>query len=214
MVFLLAERAGSTSHRTFALGAPFTPPARTCSSAVVDSYDARMAVSAEGLRLRPLSLEDAHEATVAQRELAADDFAFLLGWDAETPWDEYLAFLRAERRGADDRPGRVPATFLVAQVGPELVGRVSIRHRLNAYLADVGGHVGYAVRPAHRGLGYGTEILRQALIIARAEGVDRVLVTCDAANAASAATIARAGGVLEDVRRDEDGRPTRRYWIE
>ena len=173
-----------------------------------------MAASARGLRLRPLGPEDAHEAKAAQRELAADDFAFLLGWDAEMPWEDYLALLEAQRRGVDDRPGRVPATFLVAQVGAELVGRVSIRHELNEYLTNVGGHIGYGVRPAYRGLGYGTEILRQALVVAHVEGVSRVLVTCDARNAASAATIARVGGVLEDVRPDEDGRSTQRFWIE
>src|SRR3954454_14269870 len=41
-----------------------------------------------------------------------------------------------------------------------------------------------------------TEILRQALV----EGIDRVLVTCDDDNAASAVVIERAGAVLDDVR--------------
>jgi predicted acetyltransferase len=60
----------------------------------------------------------------------------------------------------------VPATFLVAEVDRALVGRVSIRHELNAFLADVGGHIGYGVRPRYRGRGFATEILRQALVIA------------------------------------------------
>jgi len=47
---------------------------------------------------------------------------------------------------------------------------------------------------------------------ARALGLDRVLVTCDDTNLASARTIEKAGGVLEDVRDTELGR-TRRYWI-
>ena len=172
-----------------------------------------MAAEAGTLRLRPLKPEDADEAQAGQRELAGDDFAFLLEWDADQPWVEYLALLERQRRGVDDRPGRVPATFLVAQVGSALVGRVSIRHELNDYLTNFGGHVGYGVRPAYRGRGYGTEILRQAVIIARAQGVERILVTCDAQNARSAAIIARAGGVLEDVRTDDRARPTARYWI-
>ncbi len=77
----------------------------------------------------------------------------------------------------------------------------------------VGGHIGYAVRPGHRGRGYATAVLRQALVVARAEGVEQVLVTCEESNAASAAVITRCGGVLEDVHVDADGRRTRRYWI-
>ena len=42
--------------------------------------------------------------------------------------------------------------------------------------------------------------------------MDRVLLTCDEDNVASALTIERNGGVLEDVRDTDLGRK-RRYWI-
>jgi predicted acetyltransferase len=58
-----------------------------------------------------------------------------------------------------------------------------------------------------------TWALREVLKQARGLGLTRVLVTCDDANVASAATIEKNGGVLEDVRDTELGR-TRRYWIE
>jgi predicted acetyltransferase len=93
-------------------------------------------------------------------------------------------------------------------------GRVSIRHELNEFLTNFGGHIGYGVRPAYRRRGYASEILTQALIIARAEGIDRVLITCDQQNTASAKIIEAHGGVLEDVRPDPAGPPKRRYWIE
>jgi predicted acetyltransferase len=107
----------------------------------------------------------------------------------------------------------VPGTFLVADVDGKLVGRVSVRHRLNGFLANFGGHIGYAVRPRYRGRGYAGEILCQSLIVARAEGVERALLTCDDENVASIVVIERHGGVLEDVRIDPDGVPRRRYWI-
>jgi predicted acetyltransferase len=107
----------------------------------------------------------------------------------------------------------VPATFLVADVEGALVGRVSIRHELNDYLARVGGHIGYGVRPRHRRRGFATEILRQALVVARAEGVEPVLVTCDEDNLASATVIERVGGSLEGVSPGPNGVPMRRYWI-
>jgi predicted acetyltransferase len=54
--------------------------------------------------------------------------------------------------------------------------------------------------------------LRSVLPEARALGLQKVLVTCHDDNLASARTIEKAGGVLEDVRDTELGL-TRRYWI-
>jgi predicted acetyltransferase len=165
------------------------------------------------LRLRPLRPDDEEEARAAHAELAQDGFTFLLDWDDAMPWPAYLDRLRNQHRGVSLRPDRVPATFLVAETGGALVGRVSIRHELNAFLNDFGGHIGYGVRPAHRRRGYATEILRQSLVIARAEGVGRILVICDEPNVASATVIRRLGGTLEDVRADGDGNRMARYWI-
>ncbi len=51
-----------------------------------------------------------------------------------------------------------------------------------------------------------------ALPMARDLGMDRVLITCTTTNEASARTIERNGGVLEDVRDTTLGL-VRRYWI-
>jgi predicted acetyltransferase len=128
-------------------------------------------------------------------------------------WAAYLQKRERDRRGVDIPPGWVPSTFLVADDGGELVGRVSIRHELNEFLASLGGHIGYGVRPAFRRRGYASEILRQALVIARSLGIEGVLVTCDEDNVASRAVIERLGGMLEDVRPDPEGAPKRRYWF-
>jgi predicted acetyltransferase len=165
------------------------------------------------LRLRPLRADDELPALAAHAELAPENFDFLLDWSPEDGWSEYLERLRRLRRGDDLPPDRVPATFLVAEVGSEIVGRASIRHELNAFLAELGGHIGYGVRPHHRRRGYAVEILRQSLVVARAEGVERVLVTCDDDNIPSVRVIERLGGVLEDVRAAPGATPKRRYWI-
>jgi predicted acetyltransferase len=166
------------------------------------------------LRLRPLRPDDEEAFVAGHHAMYDDDFTFGLGWRPGMAWSSYLAALESQRRGDDLPDGLVPATFLVADVDGELVGRTSIRHRLNEYLAREGGHIGYGVLPPHRRRGYATEILRQSLVIARAEGVDRVLVTCDEGNVGSATVIERCGGVLESVIESQSGEaPKCRYWI-
>ncbi len=165
------------------------------------------------LRLRPFSISDEQVARAAHTELSREDFPFLLGWDPDQPWTAYLQRLANRRQGIDIVPGWVPETFLAADLAGVLVGRVSIRHELNEFLENFGGHIGYAVRPAYRGRGIATEILREALIIARDEGIDDILLTCDEDHVVSAHIIEQLGGALDDIRIEQDGQPKRRYWI-
>ena len=169
---------------------------------------------ASGLWLRPLSVADEASVRLAHDELALDGFSFLLDEADGESWGEYIARLAMVARGTDVPPDRVPATFLVAEVGGVIVGRTSVRHQLNEYLAAAGGHIGYGVRPGFRRRGYATEILRQSLLRARALGIEVALVTCDIDNVGSATVIERCGGVLDGVVPDPGGGPPkRRYWI-
>jgi predicted acetyltransferase len=140
---------------------------------------------------------------------------FLLDHRADESWLAYLERRDANRRGEQlpEGTGWVASSLLAAIVDGELVGRVSIRHELNDWLARFGGHVGYIVIPSARRRGYGTEILRQALIIARSLGIDDVLVFCDVDNVASARVIEACGGQLESVVKGPEGDFLRRYWI-
>jgi predicted acetyltransferase len=166
------------------------------------------------LRLRPVRDGDEQVARVAQVEFEPDGFPFLLGRDPGQPWPAYVRQLARERRGLDLPLDRVASAFLLAHLGPEVVGRVSIRFTLTPWLRERGGHVGYGIRPAFRGRGYAREVLRQALVVARAEGVERVLLVCDQHNAASAAVIVGCGGVEEAPFVDEHGEVHRRFWID
>jgi predicted acetyltransferase len=164
------------------------------------------------LRLRPFRAEDEERARAAHEEMKADAFPFLLDYIPNEPWSTYLQRREANSRGEQLPVRFVPSTFLAATVEGALVGRISIRHELNNWLATYGGHIGYAVIPEKRRRGYATEILRQGLVVARALGIDDVLVTCDVDNAASAGVIERCGGVFESIA-SGDGTPKRRYWF-
>jgi predicted acetyltransferase len=171
------------------------------------------AVPTSALRLRPLRSGDEQAALAAHAALAAEGFTFLHDYPPGRRWNEYVQFVDDQRCPGTVAADRVPATFLAAVDG-DLVGRVSIRHRLDDYLAAYGGHIGYSVVPWQRHRGYATEMLRQAMIIARSVGVDDVLVTCLDDNVFSAKVIEACGGELESVI-DEPGedQPLRRYWI-
>jgi predicted acetyltransferase len=167
------------------------------------------------MELRLLSESDKDRALLAHRELAAEQFDFLFSYDDGLDWAEYLEKIEDTRRGRNLPEEHVPATFLIADVDGDLVGRISIRHRLNPMLRIVGGHIGYAVRPQFRRRGYAQEMLKHALVEAKRLGVDRVLVTCDADNLGSRATIERCGGVLEAPLTVDTAETLKlRYWID
>lgn len=165
------------------------------------------------MELRRLRLDDESQARAAHAELAAEGFAFLPFFTPDERWAEYLGRVERLSRGDGLAPRFVPWTDLYGVVDGVVVGRVSVRHRLNEGLTLVGGHIGYGVRKAHRRRGYATELLRAGLCVARDLGIGAALVTCDEDNIGSATVIERCGGVLEDVRTVPRGRPKRRYWV-
>ena len=93
------------------------------------------------------------------------------------------------------------------------VGAVNIRHYLNDVLLRSGGHIGDGVCPERRGEGIGTIMVGLALEECRKLGIDRVLMVCDKDNIASARTIQKNGGVLENEI-ETDGNIEQRYWID
>lgn len=92
------------------------------------------------------------------------------------------------------------------------VGAVNIRHELNDELLLHGGHIGDGVRPSERRKGIGSQMVGLALEKCRELGICKVLMVCNKDNIASAKTIQRNGGALENEI-EEGGVITQRYWI-
>lgn len=117
------------------------------------------------------------------------------------------------RRESISDPVQVPATvFFLQDETRRILGAIDIRRQLNDYLLSYGGHIGYGHPSVLPRQGTGAQMLFMALPIAKELGIDRALVTCDKNNPASAKTILRCGGVLEDERL-ENGELVQRYWI-
>lgn len=166
------------------------------------------------LKLRALRTSDEQVFSQAHQALAAEGFEFGIHYQPGMPWHDYLRAVSDEALGLNLPQGWVRNTRLLADVDGTLVGRTSIRHELNDFLMNYGGHIGYAVVPNQRRRGYATEILRQSIDVAHSLGIDRVLVTCDDSNIGSVKTIEACGGQLENVvALPPTNAPRRRYWI-
>lgn len=95
----------------------------------------------------------------------------------------------------------------------KIIGTGSLRHKLNQRLAVYGGHIGYSVRPSERRKGYGSLILQLLKEKARKFGFERVFITCDTDNAASAKIIEKNGGKLANQMIYEQ-KFISQYWLE
>ena len=131
-----------------------------------------------------------------------DGFGLLTTDDVDSPagfaaWVERLA-------GESER-----CTYRWIIGGDHVLGGIALRHEGNDILPWAG-HIGYGIRPSARRRGLATWALGRMVCEARALGMDRLLAVCEAENRASAKTIERLGGILED---DARHRPVRRYWI-
>jgi predicted acetyltransferase len=108
--------------------------------------------------------------------------------------------------------GGVHCTYRWITEDDQVLGGIALRHELSEHPSAEVGHIGFGIRPSARRRGLATWALRQMLTEATTVDLEQVLVVCAVENIASARTIERCGGVLEDVRQDNRG-SFRRYWI-
>ena len=126
-------------------------------------------------------------------------------------------FEELKKRSCEDTvpKGLVPSsTYLgVREKDNYIVGMIDIRHYLNEYLTQAGGHIGYGVRKTERNKGYAKQMLKLALEKCKELKIKRVLITCDEDNIASEKVILSANAKLEDIR-NVDGENKKRFWID
>lgn len=151
--------------------------------------------------LRPLNSSENEDVYQMFQEIPAEEDGF------ENPahglsHEEFRVFCHRRvgySQGLDLPEGHVPDTWYLLFVDNKLVGLTKLRHYLNDYLLNHGGHIGYGIRPSCRGKGYGKIILREVLQEASILEIDRVLLVIRDYNTASRKVCASNGGNLEKV---------------
>ncbi len=140
-------------------------------------------------------------------------------WVLDRPMDNFaslISWLREQSEGIGLKEGFVShSTFWLVDTNGLILGVSNLRHKLTDHLWREGGHIGYGVRPSERGKGYGTLMLKLVLEKAKELGLEKVLITCDKDNPASARVIQKNGGKLDnELVAKESGKMKQRYWIE
>jgi len=151
--------------------------------------------------------------------------AFLAEWGTEdeiTPfsarlngvsYEMFIENLPWKEKGLFDKANLVPDnTYILVDEKNHIYGALNLRHSLNFYLLQYGGHIGYGIRPSERHQGYGKLILKLGLEIAKKKKFEQILITCDEDNESSKKIILSQGGILENKVFKHDGYILR-YWI-
>ena len=132
-------------------------------------------------------------------------------------YEEWLTYINNQLNKETVPQGLVTANtfFTIRKSDNKLVGIINIRHELNDYLFNYGGHIGYSVLPSERRKGYAYKQLVLGLEFCKTLNIDKVLVTCVDYNIGSGKTIEKAGGILENIVFNPNKQVNeKRYWIE
>lgn len=126
-------------------------------------------------------------------------------------FDNYVSHLDC----LEPKDGLVPDStfFCLDEERNIMVGAINIRHDLNEWLLQYGGHIGDGIRPSERRKGYASKMIELALTECKKLGIHQVLMICDKDNIGSAKSIVNNGGILENEI-IHDQKVIQRYWIE
>jgi predicted acetyltransferase len=155
-----------------------------------------------------LALETAYLECEADFQRAGE--TFLSG-----AWMDFPRFVARCQAPDQVDEGKAPQLdFFLLCDGTTILGRSGLRLWLTPGLEDIGGHIGYRIRPSARRKGYGRRLLAMTLAVAQTRGVHDLLLTCDSDNIGSRRIIEDNGGQLasESVS-PQSGVLVARFWI-
>ena len=118
-------------------------------------------------------------------------------------YEEWLKYIEQQKQIKTDE-SRVPdETYFLVDEEDNIVGIINIRLGLNDMLRDLGGHIGYSIRPSERGKGYNKINLYLGLKRLSEVGEKEALLNCEIDNKASSGTMIALGGRLVNTKNTE-----------
>lgn len=130
-------------------------------------------------------------------------------------YDEWLRKIELEKcKEASQEDTPATTYFTIRKEDNKIIGSIQLRHHLTEELKKDGGNIGYGICPSERGKGYGTQQLALVLLQAQVLQIQKVMISCDKSNRASAKVAIKNGGILSGEGFDEEsGTMTEIYWI-
>ena len=173
------------------------------------------------LYLKEPTIDDKYEVLQMCKELSEcnDEYPFegarKLDKLLSKSYEEWLNDCEADKTVEERNPDWANATnYLLVDENNHVYGISQIRHSLKGQLINIGGNIGYAIRPTERRKGYGTIQLQLLLEKAKVLGLNKVLVTCRENNIGSKKTIENCLGEQDtSVPSKHPNIMELRYWI-
>ena len=118
-------------------------------------------------------------------------------------YENWLTRIEEEREGKV--PNVVPTEnfYLIRQSDNRIVGSSNIRLELDDELKDIGGHIGYSIRPTERNKGYNKINLYLALKVLNDYKINYAYLDCLDTNIGSYKTMEALGGALIEKKEKE-----------
>ena len=174
------------------------------------------------LYLKEPSIEDKEEIVKMCEELRTcdDEYKFEgLSNFKDVVSDNYEEFLKRleENKHIDEKYPNYAnqTTYILVDEEGHVYGAANLRHELKGNLINIGGHIGYGIRPSDRGKGIGTKQLILLLEKAYERKIEKALLTCRENNIGSSKVIEKCCGVKDkSVPSMYEEIMESRYWID
>ncbi len=119
-------------------------------------------------------------------------------------YEEWLEYIENQKNVSVAESHVPEETYFLVDEADNIIGIINIRLCLNDMLRDLGGHIGFSIRPSERGKGYNKINLYLGLKRLNEAGEKEALLDCEIGNIASSRTMMALGGRLVNTKNTEE----------